>query len=357
VTQQHINLGAAANDGTGDDLRTGGTKINLNFTELYGLFTGSAPAGSTMLGSDQIHGSRGGASYDWSANQITSYVQSAATGFLNSLFITGAGAAASRAFGISVDAGYTASYQYYVGSVIRWATSRLATGEWALGCYDASGSLQGNPIVVDPTTLTVTTSGNLTASGDLRALGSLRVTRSSAVCGYFTRHDTATMSYTLSMTRGRGDTTTPALLQNGDGTGILFNGQYDASNSAVLGSIRALCIEPTPGSAAMGGRISLHASAHGTISNNEVARFEYDTGLSMFGSNRVIDENRLHRARSYTVATLPTAGTAGRMAYASNCRAFNGAGTQEAAGAGTGSLVIDNGSAWKIAGTNVTAVA
>lgn len=85
-----------------------------------------------------------------------------------------------------------------------------------------------------------------------------------------------------------------------------------------------------------------------------------DTGvvdLQMGGANTVIDTDRLFRLRSYTVAALPTPGTAGRMAWASNCRVFNGAGTQEGAAAGTGGLVTDNGTAWKIAGTNVTAVA
>lgn len=57
---------------------------------------------------------------------------------------------------------------------------------------------------------------------------------------------------------------------------------------------------------------------------------------------------------SYTVATLPTAGTAGRVAYASNGRNYNGSGTLEAAGSGTGCFVIDSGSAWKVAGTNQT---
>jgi hypothetical protein len=62
------------------------------------------------------------------------------------------------------------------------------------------------------------------------------------------------------------------------------------------------------------------------------------------------------RVGSYVVASLP-AGSAGDMAFASNCRVFNGAGTQEGAGAGTGGLVTHNGTAWKIPGTNVTAVA
>lgn len=36
MTQQNINLGAGPNTGDGDPLRTGGQKINANFTELYG---------------------------------------------------------------------------------------------------------------------------------------------------------------------------------------------------------------------------------------------------------------------------------------------------------------------------------
>ncbi|MEV5031652.1 hypothetical protein MRBLMC3_000835 [Sphingobium sp. LMC3-1-1.1] len=40
MTMQTINLGATANDGTGDTLRAAGQKINDNFTELYGALTG-----------------------------------------------------------------------------------------------------------------------------------------------------------------------------------------------------------------------------------------------------------------------------------------------------------------------------
>ncbi len=60
---------------------------------------------------------------------------------------------------------------------------------------------------------------------------------------------------------------------------------------------------------------------------------------------------------SFVVASLPSGSAAGETVYASNCRVFNGAGTQEGAGVGTGGLVNYNGTAWKIAGTNVTAVA
>lgn len=35
MAQQVLNIGTAANDGTGDDLRAGAGKINANFAELY----------------------------------------------------------------------------------------------------------------------------------------------------------------------------------------------------------------------------------------------------------------------------------------------------------------------------------
>lgn len=35
MTRQTISIGTAANDGTGDSLRSGGTKMNTNFGELY----------------------------------------------------------------------------------------------------------------------------------------------------------------------------------------------------------------------------------------------------------------------------------------------------------------------------------
>ena len=36
MAQQTVSIGSSANDGTGDPLRTAFTKINANFTELYG---------------------------------------------------------------------------------------------------------------------------------------------------------------------------------------------------------------------------------------------------------------------------------------------------------------------------------
>lgn len=42
MTRQNISLGTTGNDGTGESLRSMGTKVNANFTELYTAIGGSA---------------------------------------------------------------------------------------------------------------------------------------------------------------------------------------------------------------------------------------------------------------------------------------------------------------------------
>jgi hypothetical protein len=52
MAQQTINLGSAPNDGTGDDLRAGGDKINDNFDELYAA---AAAAVTTLDGLSDVN--------------------------------------------------------------------------------------------------------------------------------------------------------------------------------------------------------------------------------------------------------------------------------------------------------------
>jgi len=49
MTRQNINVGSSANDGTGDTLRTAGTKINQNFQELYTQLGGDSSTLSTRV--------------------------------------------------------------------------------------------------------------------------------------------------------------------------------------------------------------------------------------------------------------------------------------------------------------------
>ena len=53
MAQQTIDIGAAANDGTGDPLRDAYDKCNDNFTELYGMArtaSAAAPASAGATG-------------------------------------------------------------------------------------------------------------------------------------------------------------------------------------------------------------------------------------------------------------------------------------------------------------------
>lgn len=77
---------------------------------------------------------------------------------------------------------------------------------------------------------------------------------------------------------------------------------------------------------------------------NSGSRFE-------FNSADVRAYNPL-RLQVYTVAGLPSAGTAGRTAFATNGRK-NG----EGAGSGTGVLVFDDGTAWRACDTGATVAA
>jgi hypothetical protein len=50
MAKQVINVGAAANDGTGDPARTAFTKTNSNFTELYGTLSGGTAPANVSIG-------------------------------------------------------------------------------------------------------------------------------------------------------------------------------------------------------------------------------------------------------------------------------------------------------------------
>ena len=55
MAYQSIGLGSAADDGTGDSLRAGGTKVNANFSEIYNLLgTGTALVSSISADGDDV---------------------------------------------------------------------------------------------------------------------------------------------------------------------------------------------------------------------------------------------------------------------------------------------------------------
>jgi hypothetical protein len=112
-------------------------------------------------------------------------------------------------------------------------------------------------------------------------------------------------------------------------------------------------------------------TASGTLTNNTIPKGDGARGLAdssitddgssvtvssgvsfQMDSTTVFDTNGLLNARSYAVASLPAAGTAGRVAYASDGRKAG-----EGAGSGTGVLVFDDGSNWIAVDTGATVAA
>lgn len=79
--------------------------------------------------------------------------------------------------------------------------------------------------------------------------------------------------------------------------------------------------------------------------NAEAGRFSTAGNFQMGGANTVIDASRLFRLRSYTVATLPAAGTAGRLAMVSDALA-PGFLTVVVGGGAVKTPVFDNGANW-----------
>jgi hypothetical protein len=83
MAQQTINIGAAANDGTGDPIRDAFDKVNDNFTELY---TDKAPLASpTFTGAPAAPTAAGGTNTTQIATTafVTSAVSTAVTGLLD----------------------------------------------------------------------------------------------------------------------------------------------------------------------------------------------------------------------------------------------------------------------------------
>jgi len=87
-----IGVGTSANDGTGDDLRSGAIKINANFDEIYnelGDGTTLASASSTQtltnktLTAPTINGAVGGTTSSMTITALTTdFSVSASTGFV-----------------------------------------------------------------------------------------------------------------------------------------------------------------------------------------------------------------------------------------------------------------------------------
>jgi len=129
-----------------------------------------------------------------------------------------------------------------------------------------------------------------------------------------------------------GDASTPTVVANANVALSMAGQGYDGSSYVTIGTLNLRVAETSPSSSAMGGQWVLSANVAGGISNTELLRIDHTNGIQMFGTNVVIDANRIIRPRSYTISTVPTITTTG-LIHASDL------------GGGAG-VLQSNGTAW-----------
>ena len=158
----------------------------------------------------------------------------------------------------------------------------------------------------------------------------------------------------------RGTAAAPTAVQAADALAT-FGGRGYGATGFPVSTNAAISFKATQAftDTAQGATITFNVTPNNTNNKVEAGRFDQSgfLGIGTTTPQAPVDVVGPIRPGQYTVATLPAAGIVGRLAYATNARMFNGTGTLEASGQGSGGLVTDNGSAWKIAGTNVTASA
>lgn len=129
MSQQVINIGGSANDGTGDPLRTAFTKINTNFSELYA----KGAAGSNLdLSNNEIAATNSNGNVELAPNGAGHVIVVDDNIVINSSKTptTNVGAAGDTAGMIAWDASYiyicTADYD---GSSVIWKRASIG-GSW-----------------------------------------------------------------------------------------------------------------------------------------------------------------------------------------------------------------------------------
>lgn len=143
---------------------------------------------------------------------------------------------------------------------------------------------------------------------------------------------------TSSVIKNRGTFSAPAAVQANDTLGIVGFGGYDGSNAKTGAQMLAVVMAGTPSASDFETEIRLRAIAAGSGSLSNILLLSFASGLRLFGSNVVIDGNRMFQLRSTTIAGAIIPSAAGKLAFHSNAQG------------GAGEVVVDSGSAYRHVG-------
>lgn len=124
----------------------------------------------------------------------------------------------------------------------------------------------------------------------------------SNICGArFRTYSSNNTGPTINMSKARGVSTSILPTASGDNIGILI-GQGAGTTSFVNAARIVFSAIETFSDTAAGSRVDIRAAASGATSQTEIARYEVGTGFSMYGANKVINQERAIMFRTYTVA-------------------------------------------------------
>ncbi len=147
---------------------------------------------------------------------------------------------------------------------------------------------------------------------------------------------------TFTMRRGRGTIAAPAVAQTNDTVGYLSWQPYTGAggsgftNGARIQGVMTETAAVDGTHAGMQLRFLACPNGSGTLS--EIMRLDAASGLSMFGANPVIDQNRAVRLRSTTIAGAVAPSAAGGLFHHSDAQG------------GAGEVAVDTGAAYRHAG-------
>jgi hypothetical protein len=156
--KQTINIGSAANDGTGDPLRTAFDKINDNFDELYTELGGTSLSNITLTGSTVTTDSASGENLTLSADGSEIIIDSGKDLKMSTHVDT-------AILYTDVDGVVTGSEDLkWDGSTLTFGAMSIDTSTGTIYTNSPDGSTTGTDIVLDPDGGDVVPVGNTTQS-------------------------------------------------------------------------------------------------------------------------------------------------------------------------------------------------
>lgn len=220
---------------------------------------------------------------------------------------------------------------------------------------DSSGALTqlNSGLYFDPTTGRVGIGTNQPAQMfDIESTFGSYLNNMAAITQTFTRNTADGNGPSVIVRKSRGSNASPTVVNTNDVIGT-FSWRGHTGSGTTYGNcaqVSCQCIDPTPSTTAMGGRLFFSVSPIGSVTQTEMLRLEPATGISIFGANVLVDANRIIRRRVFaslsaltTAVTSPVEGMMAAIQDASGTPTWGAT----AAGGGSGHFnVCYNGSTW-----------